>query len=95
MRIDDTLLNKLERLSMLHIDETKRVATQEQLSEILGFVENIASITDRLDKKDTSDYALGTPLRADVVVGSCVGKDVLAHAPQAEDNFFIVPKIIE
>ena len=44
MHIDNALLSKLERLSMIHIDENKRESTKEQLSEILGFVENIATI---------------------------------------------------
>lgn len=92
MSIDDTLLNKLEKLSMLKLDENKRESTKEQLSEILGFVENIASIE---VANDCFVEELKTPLRADEVRDSGIAKDVLTYAPKAQDDFFIVPKIIE
>ncbi|HCD72693.1 MAG TPA: Asp-tRNA(Asn)/Glu-tRNA(Gln) amidotransferase subunit GatC, partial [Helicobacter sp.] len=43
MQIDDALLSKLERLSMIRIDDKKRTQTQEQLTEIVGFVENLSA----------------------------------------------------
>lgn len=92
MQIDDALLSKLERLSMLKIDENKRASTQAQLTEILGFVENLSSIE---VQKDCFEEQLKTPLREDVPQDANIAKDVLSHAPHAQDNFFIVPKIIE
>lgn len=92
MQINDTLLNKLEQLSMLRITESKRQEVQMHLSEILGFIENLISF--ELDESQFQENAKA-PLRADVVVNSDIGQDVLRHAPQAQNNFFIVPKIIE
>lgn len=92
MRIDEALLSRLERLSMIHIDENKRQSMQTELTEILGFVENIASIKVLQDcfKED-----LKTPLREDVPEDAAIAQDVLKNAPCVEDSFFIVPKIIE
>lgn len=92
MHIDDSLLSKLEKLSMLKIDEKKRESMQLELSEILGFVENIASVD---VPKDCFEEALKTPLREDEPQNANIAQDVLRHAPKSEDNFFIVPKIIE
>ena len=92
MRIDDALLSKLERLSMIHIDENKRAKTQEHLSEIVGFVENISSIE---VPKNCFEEDLKTPLREDIPKDAQIAQDVLSHAPLAQDHFFIVPKIIE
>lgn len=92
MHIDNALLSKLERLSMIHIDENKRESTKEQLSEILGFVENIATIE---VPQDCFDEELKTLLREDIPKDANIAKDVLSHAPSVQDNFFIVPKIIE
>ena len=39
MQIDDTLLAKLEKLSSLKIGEEKRKEIENQLSEILNFVD--------------------------------------------------------
>lgn len=92
MHIDEALLSKLEKLSMIHIEEGKRVAVSAQLSEILGFVENIASID---VPTNCFKQELKTPLRADEVSNSGISSDVLSHAPKVESNYFIVPKIIE
>jgi len=91
MQIDDELLNKLERLSMLKIDNNKREMIKAQLSEILGFVENIANVETSIDFEEERK----TPLRVDKPQDGCVARDVLMNAPRAKDGFFIVPKIIE
>ena len=39
MQIDDTLLNKLEKLSALQISDEKREEVKKQLSEIVSFVD--------------------------------------------------------
>ena len=39
MQIDDTLLNKLEKLSALQINDEKRDEIKKQLSEIVSFVD--------------------------------------------------------
>lgn len=101
MQIDSKLLEKLERLSMLELSAEKRGQIATELSEILGFVENLEMLN--IQPKDSqSDFqdgfqkeALKTPMREDVPIDSDIAKDVLAHAPQSEEGFFIVPKIIE
>lgn len=92
MQIDDKLLSKLERLGMIEIEEGKKEEIKSQLSEILGFVDNIAS----LDIQTlSSKIELKTPMREDIPQDSQIQQDVLSHAPRAEDGYFIVPKIIE
>lgn len=92
MIINDTLLCKLEKLSALEITE-KREELKQDLSEIVEFA-------NELDKFDLNDQDfefsnLATPLRDDEVINSSVINDVLNQAPQREQDFFIVPKIIE
>ncbi len=95
MQIDDTLLAKLEKLSSLKIGEEKRKEIENQLSEILNFVD----ILDELDLSDVgavvSSIDGGTPLREDVSVNSDVIETILKHAPMSSEHFFVVPKIIE
>jgi len=96
MQVDDALLTKLEKLSFLHINEDKRGEIISQLSEIVNFVDNLSELnTDGVESAFAmSDRA--TPLREDSVKGSpTVNEDILKHAPQSADNFFVVPKIIE
>nr|WP_314470032.1 Asp-tRNA(Asn)/Glu-tRNA(Gln) amidotransferase subunit GatC [uncultured Campylobacter sp.] len=95
MQIDDTLLAKLEKLSSLKIGEDKRKEIENQLSEILNFVD----ILDELDLSDVgavvSSIDGGTPLREDVSVSSDVIETILKNAPMSSEHFFVVPKIIE
>jgi aspartyl-tRNA(Asn)/glutamyl-tRNA(Gln) amidotransferase subunit C len=96
MKIDDTVLAKLEKLSHLRIDEDKKAAVQEQLSGILDYIENLNELnTDRLSNT-FSTLQGGTPLREDLPRDKqTVALDILSHAPKVQDDFFIVPSIIE
>ena len=96
MQVDDALLSKLEKLSFLKVDETKREEMIEQLSEIVSFVDNLSELnTDGIDDKFAmSDES--TQLRVDKPkVDTQINDDIIKNAPKSGDHFFIVPKIIE
>ena len=96
MQIDETLLQRLEKLSYLQIPQDQRQEMIAQLSEIVSFVDNLSELsTEGVDAtfamSDTS-----TRLREDVgAVDRTINDDILAHAPHSQEHFFIVPKIIE
>lgn len=94
--IDNKVLENLEKLSMLTIDESKKEALAGQLTEILEYVENLKELdTSELDAA-FSTLDGGTPMREDIPVKQPeVVRHIFNHAPHAEDDFFIVPKIIE
>ena len=96
MQVDDALLTKLEKLSFLKISDDKRDQIVAQLSEIVNFVDNLSELdTTNVDSKFAmSDKA--THLREDIVqLDGKINEDILKNAPLNQDNFFIVPKIIE
>ena len=96
MQVDDALLLRLEKLSFLKVSDDKREEIIGQLSEIVSFVDNLSNLnTDGVDNNFAmSDKSTG--LREDIVASSqVVSEDILSHAPNSTDNFFIVPKIIE
>ena len=96
MEIDNTLLEKLEKLSHLRIDPSKKEEVMEQLGSILSYIDNLQELdTDHLSAA-FSTLDGGTPLREDTPFRSIeISKEILAHAPEAQDDFFIVPAIIE
>lgn len=96
MQIDETLLQRLEKLSYLQIPQDHRAKMIAQLSEIVSFVDNLSELsTDGVDASFAMSDA-ATPLREDVgSVNGAINDDILAHAPHAQEHFFIVPKIIE
>ena len=96
MQVDDALLSRLEKLSYLKISDDKREEIITQLSEIVGFVDNLSELdTDAVDATFAMDDR-ATPMREDIA--ECdpqIHEDILKHAPKSADDFFIVPKIIE
>ena len=96
MIIDSTVLEKLEKLSMLKIEDEKKEELAEQLTEILTYIENLSELnTDELSAS-FSTLEGGTPLREDVPeLQPKISQKIFSHAPNAENDFFIVPKIIE
>ena len=96
MRIDDTLLTRLEKLSFLKISTDKREQIVAQLSEIVNFVDNLSELdTTGIDSKFAMSHE-ATYLREDVVQSdSKISEEILKNAPLSQENFFIVPKIIQ
>ena len=96
VKIDNTVLSKLEKLSHLYVDESKKDEIIEQLTEIVSYVENLSELdTSHLDAS-FSTLEGGTPMRDDEPYNDPeVPKSILSHAPRSEDDFFIVPAIIE
>ena len=96
MQIDDKVLANLEKLSNLRIDDSKKEEVKNQLTEILTYVESLNELnTDDLPAA-FSTLEGGTPMREDIPQNDdSIAKDILSHAPNAQDDFFIVPAIIE
>ena len=96
MQIDEQLLTRLEKLSMLKISEEKREEIIQELSEFLSFADNLSELdTSNVDEKFAMDDA-PTITREDIpACDPSINEAILEHAPQSQDHFFIVPKIIE
>jgi aspartyl-tRNA(Asn)/glutamyl-tRNA(Gln) amidotransferase subunit C len=96
MNIDDKLLSKLESLSSLKIEDDNRADVIGQLSEIVSFVENLNELDVSGVSATFTTIEGGTPFRADEPrQDESTIKTIIKYAPQSQDGFFIVPKIIE
>ncbi len=96
MKFDDTMLQKLEKLSMLKIEEGKREEMVEELEKIVGFVEILGELdTEGLDPS-FSTLSGGTPMREDRPdENPQIREIILKNAPDSKDDYFVVPNIIE
>ncbi|MDD2837403.1 Asp-tRNA(Asn)/Glu-tRNA(Gln) amidotransferase subunit GatC [Sulfuricurvum sp.] len=96
MQIDETLLQRLEKLSYLEIPQEHRKEMIVQLSEIVSFVDNLTELDTDGVEATFAMSDVSTRLRDDVgIVERSINDDILAHAPHSQEHFFIVPKIIE
>jgi aspartyl-tRNA(Asn)/glutamyl-tRNA(Gln) amidotransferase subunit C len=96
MQVDDALLSKLEKLSYLKVSDDKRDEMINQLSEIVSFVDNLSEldtegIDDTFAMNNTSTFTREDISFCDVTIND----NILKHAPNSADHFFVVPKIIE
>lgn len=87
-------VKKIARLSRLEIQEHEIEKFTGQMNQILDFIAS-------LNKLDTSNIEptshanmMGTAFREDLLVDSQISELVLETAPDAEDHFFKVPKVI-
>lgn len=96
MQINDEVLEKLEKLSHLRVDENKKEEIKEQLTGILDYIENLNELNTDTLSPTFSTLDGGTPMRVDTPrEKNDIAKDILSKAPQSQDDYFIVPAIIE
>ena len=96
MQINDDVLAKLEKLSHLRVDESKKEEIKEQLTGILDYIENLNELDIDALSPTFSTLDGGTPMRADKPrEAHTIAQDILSKAPQSQDDYFIVPAIIE
>jgi len=96
MQIDDSLLAKLEKLSHLRIDASKKEEVKAQLSGILDYIDNLNELDTDVLSASFSTLDGGTPLRVDTPRKSNdIAQNILSKAPKSQNDYFIVPAIIE
>lgn len=96
MIIDNKTITKLEKLSSLNIEDDKKEALKEELGQIVTFIENLNDIDVPNINATFTTIDTPQPLRADkVTTNENLSKHILQNAPKTQDNYFIVPPIIE
>ncbi|MBU0505885.1 Asp-tRNA(Asn)/Glu-tRNA(Gln) amidotransferase subunit GatC [bacterium] len=85
---------RISKLANIKINDTDIPKLSQELNQILEYVEKINEL-DLKDIKPTS-HAVATHnvFREDLVVQNEIINDVLNTAPDTEENFFKVPKVI-
>ena len=94
--VDDKLLAKLEKLSSLRIEDNDKEKIRSDLSQMLEFVNNLNEVDVSNVEATFSTISGGTPFREDIAIQNKeISDSILKNAPKSEDNYFVVPKIIE
>ena len=94
-KIDEARVRKVAKLSRLELTEAEVAEFTGQLSAILAYVEKM----NELDTTGVEPLAHCLPirnvLREDIVKESLGTEKTLANAPQRDEEFFKVPKILD
>ena len=91
IKISKEEVKKLAAMSKLHIQDDELEEMQQRLSDIIEYVKRVQIIakdiqipSDKNINHDRPDIAQQGPT-----------EDILAQAPEQEENYFVVPKIID
>ncbi|UJW86115.1 Asp-tRNA(Asn)/Glu-tRNA(Gln) amidotransferase subunit GatC [Devosia sp. SL43] len=95
MSVDATTVKRIGRLARIRIEEGEVAAYQEELNAILGFVEQLGEVNVDGVEPMTSVTPMTLRRRDDVISDGGYPEQIVSNAPLSEDNFFMVPKVIE
>ncbi len=87
-------ISKIASLARLSLSETETDKMTAELGQILTFVEKLNELDLKNVEATSHAVAVSNVFREDVVVDSKVGEAILKEAPQSEESFFTVPRII-
>jgi aspartyl-tRNA(Asn)/glutamyl-tRNA(Gln) amidotransferase subunit C len=95
MEVTDALVEKLAHLSRLEFNDADKAEIKNDLQRMISFVEKL----DELDLTDTEPLLHMSSninvLREDEAKGSVSREEALKNAPEHDNKFFKVPKVIK
>ncbi len=95
MAIDKATVLRIAKLARIEVADEATDGLAQELNAILAWVEQLSEVDTEGVEPMTSVVAVKLPLRADVAGAAVPREDLLADAPNTEDGFFVVPKVIE
>ena len=95
MSIDLKTIKHISKLSKISVDEEKAEKLAEDLNSIFNFIEKLNELkTDNVEPL-TSVAETTLKLRPDEVKSKNLGEQVIKNSPQENEDYFVVPKVIE
>lgn len=95
MLINRELLDKIAHLSRLEFNEQDADKMVDDMSTIVSWVEKLNEVdTTGVEPLTTMTYEINS-FREDVPKVTLTREEALKNAPKANDEFFLVPKVLE
>jgi len=95
MPIDKNQVKKVAKLSRISLDDKKIDSLSKDLDSILTFVEKLNELDTKEIKTLKSITNKTLEARNDIVDDGKIKNDILKNSPEKNEDFFIVPKVIE
>jgi aspartyl-tRNA(Asn)/glutamyl-tRNA(Gln) amidotransferase subunit C len=95
MSVDQNTVRRIARLARLAITDEDVPHLQGELNAILAFVEQLNDVNVEGIQPMTSVTPMHMKERPDGVTDGGYPDKIVANAPATEDNFFLVPKVVE
>jgi aspartyl-tRNA(Asn)/glutamyl-tRNA(Gln) amidotransferase subunit C len=95
MAVDCETVRRVAHLARMAVTEDEIEELGRELNAILAFVEQLADIDVTGVEPMTSVTPMAMKMRKDEVNDGNIADAVIANAPEREDHFFVVPKVVE
>jgi aspartyl-tRNA(Asn)/glutamyl-tRNA(Gln) amidotransferase subunit C len=95
MSVDLQTVKRVARLARIAVSEEDAQRMTGELNAILGFVEQLNEVDVSGVEPMTSVTPMEMKKRQDAVTDGNKAADIVANAPATEENFFLVPKVVE
>jgi aspartyl-tRNA(Asn)/glutamyl-tRNA(Gln) amidotransferase subunit C len=95
MSVDAATVKRIGRLARIRIEDGEVETYQNELNAILGFVEQLGEVDVTGVEPMTSVTPMKLRRREDKVTDGGYAEKIVKNAPLTEDNFFMVPKVVE
>ena len=95
MSIDLKTIKHISKLSRISVDEKRAEKLASDLNSILDFIEKLNELKTEKVKPLTSIAETTLKLRSDEVKSKNIREQIIKNSPQDNEDYFVVPKVIE
>jgi len=95
MSVDAATVRRIAHLARIAVAENEIEHLGSELNAMLSFVEQLSEVDVTGVEPMTSVTPMAMKQRDDVVTDGGIAEDIVRNAPATEDNFFLVPKVVE
>ena len=95
MSVDAATVRRIAHLARIAVTEAEVPHLQGELNAMLAFVEQLDEVNVEGIEPMTSVMPMEMKKRPDAVTDGEIANDVVRNAPETQDHFFLVPKVVE
>jgi aspartyl-tRNA(Asn)/glutamyl-tRNA(Gln) amidotransferase subunit C len=95
MSLDEATVARIARLARIDVPKAERAPLAAELSRILQWIEQLNEIDTEGVRPMTSVTAMRLAFRDDRVTDGGRPEDILGNAPERQDDYFVVPRVVE
>jgi aspartyl-tRNA(Asn)/glutamyl-tRNA(Gln) amidotransferase subunit C len=95
MSVDDATVRRIAHLARIKVADEEVAHLKGELNAILAWVEQLQAVDVEGVEPMTSVTPMKMKMREDEVTDGGIADQVTRNAPMSDDNFFLVPKVVE
>jgi aspartyl-tRNA(Asn)/glutamyl-tRNA(Gln) amidotransferase subunit C len=95
MAVDKDTVRRIAKLARIALEEARVEPMMAELNQMLAWVAQLEEVKVEGVAPMTSVVEQKLKMREDKVTDGGYAADLMKNAPLSEDNFFVVPKVVE